>query len=68
MKSSDLRQLPLDELTSKLEEIEMNLQKLRFKVAMEEEKNVAAISTQRRDRARVIQGIAEKRQESAQAS
>lgn len=68
MKSAELRQLPLDELTSKLEEIEKNLQKLRFKVAMEEEKNVAAISTQRRDRARIIQAIAEKRQESAQAS
>jgi ribosomal protein L29 len=60
--------MTVDELTSKLEEVEKSLQKLRFKVSNEEEKNVAAISNHRRDRARIKQAIAEKRREAAQAS
>jgi ribosomal protein L29 len=68
MKSAELRIMTVDELTSKLEEVEKSLQKLRFKVSNEEEKNVAAISNHRRDRARIKQAIAEKRREAAQAS
>jgi ribosomal protein L29 len=68
MKSAELRGMSLDELSSKLEEVEKNLQKLRFKVSNEEEKNVAAIRNHRRDRARIMQAMAEKRSETAQAS
>jgi len=68
MKSSELREMNLDELKGKLEEVESTLQKLRFKVSNEEEKNVAAIRNHRRDRARITQAIAEKRREAAQAS
>jgi ribosomal protein L29 len=68
MKSTELRKLGLEELNGQLEQIELNLQKLRFKVSNEEEKNVAAIRNNRRDRARLIQVIAEKRRETAQAS
>ncbi len=68
MKSAELRKLGLDELNGQLEQVEMSLQKLRFKVSNEEEKNVAAIRNNRRDRARLIQVIAEKRREAAQAS
>ena len=68
MKSVELRKLGLEELNGQLEQVELNLQKLRFKVSNEEEKNVAAIRNNRRDRARLIQAIAEKRRETAQAS
>lgn len=68
MKSAELRKLNLDELNSKLEEVEKSLQKLRFNVSNQEEKNVAAIRNNRRDRARIMQAIAEKRTETAQAS
>ena len=68
MKSSELREMNLDELQGKLEAVESTLQKLRFKVSNEEEKNVAAIRNHRRDRARITQAIAEKRREAAQAS
>lgn len=68
MKSTELRKLGLDELTGQLEQVEINLQKLRFKVSNEEEKNVAAIRNSRRDRARIMQVIAEKQRETAQAS
>lgn len=68
MKSAELRGMSLDELSSKLEEVEKNLQKLRFKVSNEEEKNVAAIRNHRRDRARIMQAMAEKRSKTAQAS
>ncbi len=68
MKSAELRKLELEELTGQLEKTEINLHKLRFKVSNEEEKNVAAIRNNRRDRARIIQAIAEKRRDKAQAS
>lgn len=68
MKSVELRKLELEELNGQLEQTEMTLQKLRFKVSNEEEKNVAAIRNNRRDRARIIQVIAEKQRDKAQAS
>lgn len=68
MKSVELRKMEMDELTGKLEQTEKTLQQLWFKVSNEEEKNVAAIRNNRRDRARIIQVIAEKRREQAQAS
>lgn len=68
MKSTELRKLGLEELNGQLEQVEQNLQKLRFKISNEEEKNVAAIRNNRRDRARLLQVIAEKRRETAQAS
>lgn len=68
LKSVDLRKMELDELNARLEETEIALQKLRFRVANEEEKNVAAIRTTRRDRARIIQAITEKQRAKAQAS
>ena len=67
MKSSELKALGVEELNAKLEEVEKSLQKLRFKVSNEEEKNVAAIRNQRRDRARIKQAIADKRREAAKA-
>lgn len=68
MKSVELRKMELDELKGQLEQTEIALQKLRFRVSNEEEKNVVAIRTHRRDRARIIQVIAEKNREQAQAS
>jgi len=68
MKSAELRKLELDELKGQLQATEISLQKLRFRVSNEEEKNVAAIRNQRRDRARLLQVIAEKNKEQAQAS
>lgn len=68
MKSVELRKLDLDELKGQLESTEVELQKLRFRVSNEEEKNVAAIRNHRRDRARILQAIAEKRREQSQAS
>lgn len=68
MKSTELRNMSLDELSGKLLEVEKDLQKLRFNVHNQEEKNVAAIRNHRRDRARIKQVIAEKRNETAQAS
>ena len=67
MKSSELKSLSLEELSGKLEQVEKDLQKLRFKVSNEEEKNVAAIRNQRRDRARIKQAMADKRREAAKA-
>lgn len=68
MKSVELRKLDLDELKGQLESTEVELQKLRFRVSNEEEKNVAAIRNHRRDRARILQAIAEKRRDQSQAS
>ncbi len=68
MKSAELRKLDLDELKGQLESTEAQLQKLRFRVANEEEKNAAAIRNHRRDRARIIQVIAEKNREQSPAS
>lgn len=68
MKSAELRKLELEELTGQLEQTEITIQKLRFKVSNEEEKNVAAIRNNRRDRARLIQVIAEKNRDKVQAS
>lgn len=67
MKSSELKELSLPELKDKLEEVEKSLQKLRFKISSDEEKNVAAIRTQRRDRARIKQAMADKGRETAKA-
>jgi ribosomal protein L29 len=68
MKSAELRKLDLEELKGQLQATEVSLQKLRFRVSNEEEKNVAAIRNHRRDRARIIQAIAEKNSEQSQAS
>ena len=68
MKSAELRKLELDELKGQLQATEISLQKLRFRVSNEEEKNVAAIRNQRRDRARLLQVIAEKTKSQAKAS
>jgi ribosomal protein L29 len=68
MKSAELRKMDLEELKGQLQSTEVALQKLRFRVSNEEEKNVAAIRNHRRDRARIIQAIAEKNREQSQAS
>lgn len=68
MKSAELRKLDMDELKGQLQATETELQKLRFRVSNEEEKNVAAIRNHRRDRARILQAIAEKHSNQGQAS
>lgn len=68
MKSAELKKLDMDDLKGRLEQTESTLQKLRFKVSNEEEKNVSAIRNNRRDRARILQAIAEKKREQGQAS
>ena len=67
MKSAELKDLSLAELKDKLTEVEQSLQKLRFKISTDEEKNVAAVRTQRRDRARIKQVLADKSREAAKA-
>jgi len=66
MKAHDLRQLTADELTTKVEALREDLFKVRFEHATQQLSNTAKVSEAKRNLARALTILGEKRREAAQ--
>ena len=66
MKSHDLRQLNADELTTKVEALREDLFKVRFEHATQQLSNTSKVQEAKRNLARALTILGEKRREAAQ--
>lgn len=68
MNAKELKGLAADELTEKLQQTRKSLYELRVKATTKEIQSTADIRKTRRDVARIIQALGDKRRESAKAA
>ena len=66
-KGKDLRELPVEELERRAQELRRSIFNLRVRMTTKEIENTAKIHHERRDLARVLTVLGEKRQGTAQA-